>query len=306
MIMHEKINYNGWPNCIRLYNDEIELIVTTDIGPRMVKFGYINCQNFLHLVPEHAGKTGGAQWRIYGGHRLWLAPEAIPLSYNPDNDKVDFIIRDNSIKLTQPKESITGIVKEMEITLSADKNEVKIVHRILNQNAHEVELSIWPITMLAAGGRAIIPQEPFAEGDDFLLPARPLVLWHYTKMNDPRWIWGEKYILVNQNPFFKSEQKIGVMNKQGWTAYYLNGELLIKKFDFNGDRLYPDYGCNNETYICANYLEIETLGPLTKISPGGIVEHTEYWQLTKVIADESEASIDEKILPLVKSFQTIH
>lgn len=303
--MHEKINYNGWPHCIRLYNDEIELIVTTDIGPRIVHFGFINKQIFFYLVPEHYGKTGGEEWRIYGGHRLWLAPEVMPFSYNPDNDKVEFTVQDNRIKLMQKKETITGIVKEMEITLSPDKNEVQVLHRLINKNSVEVELAPWPITMLAPGGRAIIPQEPYGEGDDFLLPARSLALWQYTKMNDPRWIWGEKYIQAKQDPLFTSEQKIGVTNKQGWTAYYLNGELLIKRFDFNPDAVYPDYGCNNETYINGNFLEIETLGPLTKLAPGGVVEHTEYWLLTKATADESEESIDANILPLVNSFQSI-
>ena len=122
-------------------------------------------------------------------------------------------------------------------------------------------------------------------------------------MNDPRWIWGEKYIQAKQDPLFTSEQKIGVTNKQGWTAYYLNGEVLIKRFDFNHDAVYPDYGCNNETYINGNFLEIETLGPLTKLAPGRAAEHTEHWLLTKATTDESEESIDANILPLVNSFQ---
>jgi hypothetical protein len=301
--MHEKINYGGWPNCIRLYNDEIELIATTDIGPRIVKFGFINKQNFFYLVPEHSGKIGGEEWRIYGGHRFWLAPEAMPFSYNPDNDKVEFAVQDNCIKLIQAKETITGLVKEMEITLSSTKNQVTVLHRLTNKNLLEVEVSPWSLSMLAQGGRAIVPQEPYGEGDDFLLPARSLALWQFTKMNDPRWIWGEKYIQAKQDPLFTSEQKIGVTNKQGWTAYYLNGELLIKKFDFNPDALYPDYGCNNETYINGNFLEIETLGPLTKLASGGTLEHTEHWLLTKATVDESEESIDANILPLVDSFQ---
>ena len=67
--MHEKINYNGWPNCIRLYNDEIELIVTTDIGPRIIRFGFINKQNFFYLAPDHIGKNG---WRRMAD--IWRAP----------------------------------------------------------------------------------------------------------------------------------------------------------------------------------------------------------------------------------------
>lgn len=301
--MHEKINYEGWPNCIRLYNDEIELIITTDIGPRIVKFGFINKQNFLFMIPEHCGKAGGDEWRIYGGHRLWLAPEAIPFSYNPDNDKVDYLVNAYSIKLMQQKESITGVAKEMEITLSPDKNEVKVLHRVTNKNASDVELSVWPITMLATGGRAIIPQVPYGEGNDFLLPSRSLALWSYTKMNDPRWVWGEKYIQAKQNPQYTSEQKIGVTNKQGWIAYHLNGEVLIKKFDFRAGVIYPDYHCNNEVYISENYLEIETLGPLTTLAPGEKAEHTEHWLLAKAKIDDSEKSIDDSILPLVDSFE---
>ena len=79
-------------------------------------------------------------------------------------------------------------------------------------------------------------------------------------------------------------------------------DMLAKKFNYDPEAVYTDYGCNNETYINGDFLEIETLGPLTKLRPGEAVEHTEYWQLTKVFADEREESIDANILPLVNSF----
>jgi hypothetical protein len=302
--MNERVDFGGWPNCIRISNGESELIISTDIGPRILRFGFINSQNFFHLSPDDSGKMGGNTWRIYGGHRLWLAPEAIPRSYCPDNDPVNFSFHGDTIKLMQVKETTTGIVKEMEITLSPDKNQVTVLHRLVNQNLWDVELSPWGISALTQGGRAIIPQEPYGEGDDYLLPARPLVLWQYTKMKDPRWIWGDKYIQAKQDPGITSEQKIGVLNKQGWTAYYLNGEILIKKFDCDPIAVYPDFGSNNETYINGNLLEIETLGPLAKIPPQGKAEHAEYWLLAKGIVEESEESIDANILPLVNSFDS--
>lgn len=301
-VMHQRIEYNGWPNCIRLNNDEIELVATTDIGPRIVRFGYINNQNFLYMVPQHLGKTGGDQWRIYGGHRLWHAPEAMPRSYHPDNGKVGYTISGNCIKLRQEREATTGIVKEMEITLSSDKNEVTVLHRLVNENLWDIELSVWALSMLVQGGRAIIPHEPYGAESEFLLPARSLALWQFTKMNDPRWLWGEKYIQAKQDPLYPSEQKIGVTNKQKWTAYYLNGEVLIKHFDFDPKSIYPDFGCNNEVFINGDFLEIETLGPLTKLAPGGAVEHTERWLLAKVTTDQSEESIDAHILPLLDAF----
>lgn len=298
-----KVNFGDWPNCIRLSNSECEIIVTTDIGPRIVRFGFINKQNFFHLSSEDCGKTGGDKWRIYGGHRLWLAPEAIPLSYYPDNQPVKYSYNGATLKLTQERETTTGIVKEMEITLSPDKNQVTVLHRLTNEGANEIELSIWALSVLASGGRAVIPQEPFGEGDDYLLPARPVALWQYTKMNDPRWIWGEKYIQAKQDPAFTLEQKIGVLNKQGWVAYCLNNEVLIKKFAFNAQAIYPDFNCNNEIYINKNFLEIETLGPLTVLTPCQKVEHTEHWLLTATASDESEESICTNILPLINSFE---
>lgn len=300
--IQEKINFGGWANCIRLNNGESELIVTTDIGPRIIRFGFIDKQNFFYLSPEDSGKTGGNNWRIYGGHRLWLAPEAMPRSYYPDNAPVSYTYNDHTVKLSQPKETTTGIVKEMEISLSPDKKVVTVLHRLINKNSGDIELSPWALSVLAQGGRAIIPQEPFGEGNAYLLPARCLALWQYTKMNDSRWIWGNKYIQAKQDPAIISEQKIGVMNKQSWAAYYLNGEMLIKQFEFLPDAVYPDFDCNNEIYINGNFLEMETLGPLTKLPPGGIIEHREHWLLANVVIDDTEESIDANLMPVVASF----
>src|SRR3954463_13197503 len=98
----------------------------------------------------------------------------MPLSYYPDNHSVGYSYNGHTLKLTQLKETTTGIVKEMEITLSPDKTDITVVHRLINQSTASIELSIWALSAFAARGRAIIPQEPFGEGNDYLLPARPL------------------------------------------------------------------------------------------------------------------------------------
>jgi hypothetical protein len=48
-------------------------------------------------------------------------------------------------------------------------------------------------------------------------------------------------------------------------------------------------------------LEVETLGPLARIDAnGGTAEHTEHWYLHTVEVGENEASINRKVLPLIK------
>ena len=156
---------------------------------------------------------------------------------------------------------------------------------------------------MAPGGRAIFPQEPYRAHSDYLLPARPVVLWYYTDMQDPRWIWGKKYIHLKQDKNMTNPQIIGLMNKQEWAAYVLNGQTFIKWAKFDEKATYPDYGCNFEAFTNADMLEMETLGPLTKLPPSESVQHVEKWSLHKVSPTEDEDSIDKLLLPLVTKKQ---
>ena len=301
--MQEKIEFEGWPNCIRLYNNDIELIITTDIGPRIIRFGYINGENLFYVSPADKGKSGGENWRIYGGHRFWHAPEVAPRTYSPDNKQVSYSWNGKTLKLIQDVEPLTGIIKEMEITLNPNRNEVKVLHRIINKNCWHIELAPWAITACAGGGRVILPQEPYIDPADYLLPARPIVLWNYTQMADPRFAWGDKFIQVKHDPARISEQKIGILNKQGWAAYVLHNELFIKKFEYNPYSQYTDYGCNNEAYVNGDFLELETLSLFSKIAPLESIVHTEYWTLTKAAfsVGEDKNLIEQLIAPVLDS-----
>lgn len=297
----DDFGFKGWNKCIYLTNDKIEVVVTTEVGPRIIRFGFTGGQNLFGEIKEQLGKSGGDEWRIYGGHRLWHAPEANPRTYYPDNEPIEYEIKRNNIRLIQNVENTTGIQKEMEIRLDADTSEVVVLHRINNKTLWDIELAPWAISVMNLGGRAIIPQEPFQSWDERLTPVRPLVLWGYTDMSDPRWIWGKKYIQLRQDPNLKTRQKIGVLNTLGWVAYYLKGELFVKRYDYDKNAQYPDFGVNTEVYTDSDILEVETLGKLEKIPPGGFVEHIERWFLFKVELDETEESIDENVLPLIKS-----
>jgi hypothetical protein len=296
----EKVNYQGWENSIRLSNDEIELVATTDVGPRIIRFGFTGGQNIFKEYPEQMGRTGDDEWNIYGGHRLWHAPEAKPRTYWPDNFPIEHKWDGKTLILIQGVEETTGIAKEMEVTLSPDSNHVKVVHRLINKNMWPVDLAVWAMTVTAQNGRVIVPQEPYRAHTDYLLPARPMVLWHYTNMADPRWTWGEKYIQLRQDPAKASPQKIGVANSLGWAALTLRGDVFIKRYSYVEGGEYPDWGCNTETFTNDEMLEVETLGPLTTLDPEEQVEHVEHWFLFKADVGTEEESIDKNLLPLIR------
>lgn len=297
----EKVEYGGWPNCVKLTNGKIELVVTTDVGPRVIRLGFVGGQNLLKEYADMLGKTGGDEWRIYGGHRLWHAPEAMPRTYSPDNGPVEYKWDGKTLFLTQPVEADTGIQKQIEITLEADADHVTMVHRLTNKGLWDVELAPWSLSVMAQGGRLVVPQEKYIAHTDYLLPARPIVLWHYTNLADPRWTWSEKYIQLQQDPKSPEPQKIGVRNSLGWAAYVLKDDVFIKRYELKADVTYPDFGCNTESFTNDEMLELETVGPMTTLkAEGGAVEHTEHWFLFKEKIGKSDADIDAKMLPLVK------
>lgn len=292
-----KINYGGWSNCIELSNGEIDLVATTDVGPRIIRLGFAHGKNFFKEFPDQMGKTGGNEWISYGGHRFWHGPEVMPRTYAPDNSPVEHQWNGTTLKLIQPVETSTGLQKEIEITLDGQLNHVTVLHRLTNRNLWAIEAAPWALSVMDGPGRAIFPQEMAVNQ---LLPIRSLALWGYTNMADSRFIWGTKYIQMKCDPGAKTAQKIGVMNTPGWAAYARGEELFIKRFGFDAKAQYPDFGCNTECYTNGAMLEVETLGPLCKLGPGGSVEHVEHWFLFKAGIGAEENAIDKDLLPLLK------
>jgi hypothetical protein len=298
-----KTNYRGWRNCYRLANKAIELIVTTDVGPRIIHFGFVGGENEFVEFPEQLGKTGGQEWRIYGGHRLWHAPEVQPRTYFPDNDSVALEQHDDFVRLIQPTESTTGIQKEMDIHLHPKDARAEVVHRLRNCGPWDVELAPWAISAMACGGTAIIPLPPRGSHGKHLQPENSLALWKYTNMSDSRWTWGNNYILLRQDPTpGVIQQKVGAMTPDGWAAYARAGNLFLKGFQYVAGAKYPDFGASVEVFTNHEFLEVETLGPLVTLCPGAQIEHTERWFLFHGVPEpKNDADVEKHVLPKVKA-----
>jgi hypothetical protein len=296
--MIETVDFGGWPNCIRLSNGKIELIATTDVGPRIIRFGFIGGQNLFHVYPATLGRTGDPDWQPYGGHRLWHAPEVSPRTYTPDNVPVDHEW-DGATLTLRSFDVPNGIEREMRLTMSPTAPLVSVAHRLVNRSPWPIELAVWGVSVMAPGGRGIFPLDDFVSHDETLLPARPLVLWPYTDMTDPRWTWGSRYVQLRQDQSATRSQKIGMLNPKGWAAYLVGGEAFIKGYPCEPGATYTDMGCNTESYTDPDMLEVETLGPLTRLEPGTGADHLESWLVAKVDCGSGDADIDAALLPLV-------
>src|ERR1044071_984441 len=149
----EKVAYFNQPNCFKLSNGKVEVIVTTDIGPRVIAYRFAGEDNILAEIPDTVVKTALGDWKPYGGHRLWTAPEAMPRSYSPDNATIEYkLVGANTIELDPPSEPNTGIKKDMILTLDDSGTGETILHRLTNQNDWATHVAPWALTIMNGGG----------------------------------------------------------------------------------------------------------------------------------------------------------
>ncbi|MEL6269121.1 MAG: hypothetical protein AAFV33_04950 [Chloroflexota bacterium] len=301
MIELTQVEYGGWPTNHKLSNGHMELIITGDVGPRIIHMALPGGENLFYNDPEALGRTGDDTWQMYGGHRFWHAPESFSRTYQPDNAPVDITRDGDTIHVTQPVEPATGMQKSLEITMSADAPHVRVTHRMTNTGLWAVEVAPWALSVMAAGTVGIVPLPPRGSHDTQLLPNTSLTLWAYTNMADPRWTFAERHIILRQNSDTPGPQKIGVDVQDGWIAGVQSNTLFVKCFTHTANAPYPDIGSTAEMFTNHFMLELETLGPLQSLQPGASVDHTEDWFLfADVTAPASDTDIDQHVLPRIQ------
>lgn len=272
----ESFEYAGWENCLRLRNGIIEAVLTTSVGPRIVHVGFADGQNLCHLTDDAGTHPDDGEWHSFGGHRLWHAPEVPERTVQPDNDPVSVERHGDGVTLEQGVEPETEISKALSVHLAPDAPRLTVTHALTNEGPWPVELAPWAITVLAGGGTAVLPQTPFGAGRQ---ADRTLSLWPYTHLDDDRFDYGERSVLVTQDSSADGETKIGVTGRDGWAAYVLDGTALRKSFSYEPDANYADRGAAVQAYTDDSKLELETLAPLRTVDPGETASHVEEWEL---------------------------
>jgi hypothetical protein len=276
-IVIKEISYEVFGRCVLLSNGEVEMVVTLDLGPRIIRFGFIGKENeFCDNSPLVVSSEYG-DWKLVGGHRLAHSPENVPRTYIPDSRPVNLSLINDGIRVTQEVEPWTQLLKEMEITVGPD-NCFHIKQTITNKNAWPVELSVWGITAMASNGIEIIP---LSKQQKDCLPNRALVFWPYAQVNDKRFHLFDSYAVLCQEPSNSESFKFGTNNEDGWVAYVNHNNLFVKKFEPQLGKTYPDYGVSYETYTDKVVLEMEILSPIEKLDIGNSYTLNESWKLIK-------------------------
>ncbi len=308
--MIEIVPYRGWTNNLLLGNGEVELVVTLDVGPRVIAFRQPGGFNVMKNYDSMMGGTGEAEWQIRGGHRFWLAPEDLTRTYFPDNRPVRWHSEHPlKVTFTPPPETEYGVQKEMTLELAPTGSDVLVTLKVTNIGTAPTELAPWGPTVMAPGGVEIIPlpakfdhpgHPNRAKSPADYAPNQELILWPYFDFSDSRWSFGKNYIFLRQDAS-KGPTKIGLAHRGGWVAYANQGTLFVKRFDYREGGNYPDLGTRYQTFSNEDMLEMETVGELVTLAPGQSAELVERWQLFgNVPAVNTEADVEREILPRIE------
>ena len=291
--MIQEIPFAGWKRNLRIQGKTTELIITLDVGPRIIRYAFHNDKNVFVELPEQMGGSGEKEWMIRGGHRFWTAPEAAH-SYELDNGPVAWKkIGEAAVEITQPA-STFGFQKTLRVELGRDEV-VRVTHSLKNTSDKPLEVTPWALSVMAPGGTAHIPQplldfhpSEFPEGrvtkpQDFL-PNREIILWPFTNITDGRYTFSEHFLRVSHHPE-KPATKIGLKLATGWVAYQNGDFVFAKHFAYDPALPYPDRGANCELFTNIKILEMESLAPDLPLASGAVRDHVEHWVLRQTTDD---------------------
>jgi hypothetical protein len=297
------VSRHGWERNLRLANDHLELLVTLDVGPRILSLCTPGGENVFKTYDDQLGGRGEGDWKIRGGHRFWIAPEDPARSYHFDNQPVEHRVVEatGEVVVDSVQEAGGRILKSLGITMDPKGPRVAVRHTARNIDSTPLEFSVWALSVMAPGGIEIIPQPALGEHPRDYLPTRGMIIWPYTDLGDPRWHFGREVFTLRQSEGYPPT-KIGLPHRERWIAYVVGETVFVKTFEFLEGESYPDGGCNFETFSNSEMLEIESLSPMRTLAPGEEITHIEQWSVLPVdteILIESEEALGQWIAPFL-------
>jgi hypothetical protein len=304
-MIHE-IDYKGYP-ALSLESDEIDVVIPTNIGPRVLRAGLKGQGNLFYNKPESMGMSGEDTFVLRGGHRLWAAPESRPNTYEPDNFPIDVEQLDGGkgLRLTGPVDERPGVMLQKELALELlGENTLRATNTLINRGESVVCTAPWALTVMNHGGYGVIPLPPKGSHPEDLLPSYTIIPWDYTDFSLPLWEFREGRIGLN-TPQNSVPQKVGLSRFPGWYGYWQEAGSFVKYAEIDPAKSYPDLNAAFETFTNSVMLEMETLAPWVSLGPGDRSSHVEFWGVFENLPKPDEdAAYQERFKPAVEHWLT--
>ena len=290
----EQIEFLGWRKAYQVRLGEVVMVVVAEIGPRILSLSVGDGPNLLMVDQDTAGRgQGDVDWHIYGGHRVWVAPETED-TYTPDNERCEVDVSDDGLTVVGPIIPQTKLRKRLTITGQGDRFGVE--QGILNTGDMLRTGAVWALTCVEPSGIVVFP---WGRGGRWDL--KKIVYWnewigHSSDVTSRQWQPGPDLFKVVPTG---EEGKVGTNSPEGWVALCREDATFVKSHAWTPGVRYPDEDCSIQVYTCARFIEMETLSPLAVFHPGEEIVHQEVWTVMAEAIDPSDGAALRRLQGLV-------
>lgn len=280
-VVVEKTEFQGWPDALRLRSAHAEAVVVPAVT-RVMSFRLAGGKNVFWTDPSLGGRTSSADrkaWVNFGGDKSWPAPEAEWGRYTgskswlppPAFDALpaEARIKGDAVYLVSPVDPHYGIRVTRRIALAATEATMTIETEYERVSGTPSRIGIWVITQLRDPVAVYVPV-PVA-----------------SRFPDGHFVFGDKpwsrvarrgdVLEITRDP--AAAHKLGSdADRMLWVGP--DAVCLVSSPRTAGE--YPDRGASAEVYTNPDpkpYVELETLGPLAELGPGGRIRQTNTYTL---------------------------
>jgi hypothetical protein len=254
----EPVRWKDWA-AVRCVAGDAELVVGFSAGPRVLSLRWGSSSNLLY---QDARNFRVGEWRLHGGHRFTVAPECDD-SYEPDNAPCQAENRGPELRVSAPLGS-KGLRRALIISAATDGSGFDLRHILENHGEQPWRGALWGITCVPHSGSVLAPR------------THPRVRF-WPNAERTHWDLGPGHISLTPNG---ARGKAGWHSDAGWLAsLQREATFVIHCPETPLASECVDEGCNLEVFICADYVELETLSGEVTIAPDGHAEHLQRWRL---------------------------
>ncbi len=278
----KQINLKYYGKCVSINNGTVKVIVSVDVGPKIIFWGYTNGENMLYIpynileYDEHISQKIPPDifFKRYG-HEIMLEYENSNPVVLSSGTTIYSILQDGVVfSCSSPK---LGISTNLEIIIQDSSNSIMIVHSIENINEKAQSFSICSSTFVTQDGTLIVPQNVEDLGNS---PNRVLALWKKSNINDSRLYVTNEYLRFNNlSTDNLSVLKLGINNRQAWSTYTKDGITFLKHYLHNKKAKYLNFDSSFIIDSKKALLSLKVLSPIYNVQKNEIAKMAEYWSL---------------------------
>lgn len=282
------MEFNGWTNCVKMSNGDVELVLAPRIGGRIMAYRFPGGTNVAAVNPSYYGAEVAfappKQVVYYGGSKMWPSPQNWGWPPNAYWENAPNLLTQFSplrVQMAAPRDAASLLRFTRSIELAPSGTVVTIRHMMENVTAAQRNNAIWTINAFPRPSTLIAPV-----GSSNWCSSGASVTAPWVQTNG-----------VYYTDALTPTVKLFVITNRPWVAGLYAKHLWIQWGDEPQSPTYPSgeapveiwYGKDPQGH---DFAELELQGPNAVLPPGGKTSYTMYWRLELLAENTIDAAVD--------------